>query len=122
MNSNKFEYSYSAKQQEEIKKIREKYVPNTEDKMEKLRRLDAAATQKGVVVSLILGIVGCLLLGIGMCCTMVWSEGYFMLGIIVGIIGIALISLAYPVYSHITKKERERIAPEIIRLADELLK
>lgn len=122
MNSNKFEYSYSAKQQEEIKKIREKYVPNTEDKMEKLRRLDAAATQKGVVVSLILGIVGCLLLGIGMCCTMVWAEGYFMLGIIVGIIGIALISLAYPVYSHITKKERERIAPEIIRLADELLK
>lgn len=122
MNSNKFEYSYSAKQQEEIKKIREKYVPNTEDKMEKLRRLDAAATQKGVVVSLILGIVGCLLLGIGMCCTMVWAEGYFMLGIIVGIIGIALISLAYPVYSHITKKERERIAPEIIRLTDELLK
>lgn len=122
MNSNKFEYSYSAKQQEEIKKIREKYVPNTEDKMEKLRRLDAAATQKGVVVSLILGIVGCLLLGIGMCCTMVWAEGYFMLGIIVGIIGIALISLAYPVYSHITKKERERIASEIIRLTDELLK
>ena len=36
MNSNKFEYSYSAKQQEEIKKIREKYVPNTEDKIEKL--------------------------------------------------------------------------------------
>jgi len=40
-----FEFAYSAKQQEEVQKIREKYVPREEDKLEQLRRLDASVTQ-----------------------------------------------------------------------------
>ena len=43
-------------------------------------------------------------------------------GIAVGIIGIVLVCLAYPIYNRIVKKEREKIAPEIIRLTDELMK
>ena len=35
-----FRYTYSAKDQEEIRSIRQKYVPREEDKMERLRRLD----------------------------------------------------------------------------------
>lgn len=120
-NKETFSYTYSAKEQEEIKKIREKYVPKEADKMEQLRRLDARVTQKGTVISLVVGIIGTLILGTGMSMCMVWTE-LFVLGIIVGIIGIAAVSLAYPLYSYITKKEREKIAPEIIRLTDELMK
>lgn len=121
-NNNSFEYTYSAPQQAEIKKIREKYLPKEEDKMEQLRRLDQSATQKGTVAALVVGIIGTLMLGIGMCCTMVWAQKLFVLGIIIGIIGIIGIALAYPLYTCITKKEREKIAPEIIRLTDELMK
>ncbi len=117
-----FRYTYSAKEQMEIKNIRQKYMPKEMDKMEQLRKLDQSATQKGMAVSLAVGIIGALLLGIGMCCTMVWAGMWFIPGIIVGIIGIAIVSLAYPLYNHITKKEREKIAPEIIRLTDELMK
>lgn len=53
---------------------------------------------------------------------MVWAEDYFILGVIVGIIGLVGIGLTYPLYSHITKKERERLAPEILRLTEELMK
>ncbi len=120
-NKETFSYTYSAKQQEEIKKIREKYVPKEADKMEQLRRLDARVTHKGTVISLVVGITGALILGTGMSMCMVWTE-LFVLGIIVGIIGIAAVSLAYPLYSYVTKKEREKIAPEIIRLTDELMK
>ena len=116
-----FSYTYSAKEQEEIKKIREKYVPKEADKMEQLRRLDASVTQKGTVISLVVGIIGALILGTGMSMCMVWTE-LFVLGIIMGIIGIAAVSLAYPIYSYVTKKERKKIAPEIIRLTDELMK
>lgn len=42
-----FEYTYSAKQQQEIENIRKKYLPKEEDKMEQLRRLDRSATKKG---------------------------------------------------------------------------
>ena len=120
-NKETFSYTYSAKEQEEIKKIREKYVPKEADKMEQLRRLDASVTQKGTVISLVVGIVGALILGTGMSMCMVWTE-LFVLGIIVGVIGIGVVSAAYPLYSYVTKKEREKIAPEIIRLTDELMK
>lgn len=117
-----FRYTYSAKEQMEIKNIRQKYMPREMDKMEQLRKLDQSATQKGMTVSLVVGIIGALFLGIGMCCTMVWADVWFIPGIIVGIFGIVMVSLAYPLYNHITQKERERIAPEIIRLTDELMK
>ena len=120
-NKETFSYIYSAKEQEEIKKIREKYIPKETDKMEQLRRLDAGVTQKGTVISLVIGIIGALILGTGMSMCMVWTE-LFVLGIIVGIVGIVMVSAAYPLYSYVTKKEREKIAPEIIRLTDELMK
>ena len=118
---NNFSYTYSAKQQEEIKNIRKKYLPKEEDKMEQLRKLDQNAAKPGKIASLTLGIVGTLTLGVGMCCTMVWADKLFIPGIVIGVIGIAAVLAAYPVYTHITKKQREKIAPEILRLTEELM-
>ncbi len=120
-NKETFSYIYSAKEQAEIKRIREKYVFQEADKMEQLRRLDASVTQKGTVISLAAGVIGALILGLGMCCCLVWTN-FLVLGIIVGIIGIIAVCSAYPLYNYVTKKEREKIAPEIIRLTDELMK
>jgi hypothetical protein len=115
-----FHYTYSAKQQEEINKIRQKYIPKEENKMEQLRRLDESATRMGTMVALAVGIASALLLGVGMCCTMVWAESYFVLGIVIGVFGIAGVAMAFPLYSYITAKQREKIAPEIMRLSEEL--
>lgn len=132
-NKESFTYSYSAKEQEEIKKIRERYIAPQEkelDKMEQLRKLDASVTKKGTGTALALGIIGSLIWGSGMSLVMTdigemigLSFGMSMcFGIIVGVVGLSCVALAYPLYNRITKKERERIAPEIIRLTDELLK
>ena len=43
-------------------------------------------------------------------------------GIVVGIVGMVLVALAYPIYNRVLKKQREKIAPEILRLSDELLR
>lgn len=117
-----FTYNYSASQQAEIKKIREKYIPKEESKMEQLRRLDESTTKPGMIVSLIVGIISTLVMGFGMCCCMVWMENLFIPGIIIGMIGIGGVASAYPLYSYITKKYRKKLAPEIIRLTDELMK
>lgn len=117
-----FQYIYSAKEQEEIRSIRKKYAAPEENKMEQLRRLDAQVTQKGTAAGLIVGIVGTLLMGIGMCCCMVWGGASFVPGIGVGVIGIALVCVAYPLYVRVTEKERRKIAPQILRLTDELMK
>lgn len=122
MESNKepFEYTYSAKQQEEIEKIRRKYMPKEEDKMELLRKLDRDVTKPGTIWSLVLGIVGCLLFGTGMSCVMVWADSLFAVGIIVGIIGMIVMGIAYPVYMKVTEKQREKLAPQILALTEEL--
>lgn len=117
-----FSYTYSAKQMEEIRSIREKYVSKEADKMEQLRKLDKSVTQRGTMISIVIGTIGTLLLGIGMCCTMVWAEDWFVLGVFIGMIGIAVVAMAYPMFQRITKKEKERVAPEILRLTEELLK
>ncbi len=119
-----FNYTYSAKEQEEIQSIRKKYLPQEpkEDKLGQLRSLDRSVAKKGTAVSVIIGIIGCLLLGVGMCCTMVWMEGWFIPGVIIGVIGIAAVAAAYPLYNHITKKAREKIAPQILKLTEELSK
>lgn len=117
-----FQYTYSAKEQEEIQRIRSKYLPKEENKMELLRRLDAQVTQKASMYSIIAGVIGALIFGIGMCCCLVWADSVFALGIVVGVIGIAILALAYPLYNRTIKRERERIAPEVLRLTQELMK
>lgn len=117
-----FTYNYSASRQMELKKIREKYIPKEENKMEQLRRLDESATRPGTIAALFVGIISTLVLGVGMCCCMVWAERLFVPGIIIGIIGMIGALLAYPLYTHITRKRREKLAPEILRLTDELMK
>ena len=132
-NENKgFRYTYSAKEQAELKRIREKYTPSTEaeDKMAKLRRLDASVTQKAQVIALIFGIVGALILGAGMSLCMSdfaeilgsYRDMAMVIGIPIGLVGGVLAAFAYPMYNFIVKRERKKIAPEIIRLTDELMK
>ena len=90
-NEETFEYRYSAKQQEEIEAIRRKYLPKEEDKMEQLRQMDKRVSRKGTIISIIIGVIGCLLLGIGMCCTMEWAGRWFVPGIIIGVIGLSAV-------------------------------
>lgn len=120
--NNNFRYTYSAKDQQELKRIRQKYAPPEENKMERIRRLDRRAYEKGTMAAIILGVIGALILGVGMCCVMVWQGVMFIPGILIGLIGIGVLSTAYPMYNRVSRMERERIAPEIIRLTDELLK
>lgn len=121
-NNETFEYTYSAKQQEEIERIRRKYMPKENDKMALIRKLDRDVTKPGTIWSIVFGTIGCLLFGVGMCCTMVWADSLFVLGIVVGIIGMIFMGAAFPIYKKITEKERERIAPQILDLVEELSK
>ena len=98
--------------------------------MERLRRLDAGVTQKAQIVALIFGIIGALILGAGMSLCMSdfaeilgsYKNMALLIGIPMGLLGGVLAALAYPIYNLIVKRERKKIAPEIIRLTDELMK
>lgn len=121
-----FKYTYSAYQQEEIESIRKKYTSPQEDKMEQLRRLDASVGKKATAAAIALGVVGTLVMGFGMSAVMsdfgsIFGGAALPMGIATGVVGIAMLICAYPVYNVIIKKERAKAAPEILRLTDELL-
>ena len=129
-NKENFSFSYSAQQQKEVEAIRKKYLPKEEDKMERLRKLHAIPTQKAQTAALVVGIIGALTMGAGMSFIMTdlgailgaYSGFSMVIGIVVGLVGMMSVALAYPVYNRVLKKQREKIAPEILRLSDELLK
>ena len=98
--------------------------------MARLRRLDASVTNAAQTAALVFGVIGTLILGLGMSLILteladrlgISRDTAMVTGIIVGIVGGTLASLAYPIYNAIVKAKRKQLAPEIIRLTDELMK
>ena len=126
-NKNGFRYTYSASQQQEIASIRKKYLPKEENKMEQLRNLHKSAGQKAQAWAIAVGVIGALILGAGMSLFMTdlgaaLGSIAMIIGILIGIAGMILVALAYPIYNRVLQNERQRIAPEILRLTDELMK
>lgn len=125
-NHETFKMTYSAQQQEELNQIREKYAPREMDKIAQLRALDASVTKKATARAITVGILGTLLMGIGMSLSMsdfgkILGDRAFLVGVILGIAGIGILACAYPLYHRTLTKEREKIAPQILKLTDELM-
>ena len=129
-NKEDFHYTYSAAQQQEIENIRKKYLPVEEDKMDRLCKLHRSAGKAAQVRALTIGVIGVLIMGCGMSLAMTDIGAVlglsvrlsWLIGIPAGLVGIVLVALAYPVYNRVLRKRREKIAPQILQLTDELLK
>ncbi len=124
MNDNKFNYKYVALNEEEkkeIESIRNQYVEKEkcETKIERLRRLNNLVKNVSTTWGLCLGIIGCLIFGLGL--TMILEWNVVVLGVIVCLPAVALMVAAYPVYLKILKKNKEKYGEEIIKLSEELL-
>ena len=93
----------------------------SENKMEKLRKLDAAVRRPAEIFAYSVGIIGALVLGVGMCLAMEVFADLMPLGIVIGIAGIAIVSVNYFLYRAILNSRRKKHAKEILSLSDELL-
>ena len=113
--------TYNADSQREMDAIVAKYVkqdgPKKETALYRMQKLDRAAESKAQIVGLAVGIVAALALGLGMSCALVWGQ--LAIGILVGLIGLAGVIAAFSLYQKVLGQEREKIAPEIIRLSEE---
>ena len=118
--SESFTYHYSAERQSEIDAIRKKYLPpaGEDNKLEQLRKLDASLTTGALTASMALGIAGVLIFGVGMCCFLVWRL--WALGALSCVAGVIGMLAAPALYRRLVEKRRQQIAPEILRLTEEL--
>ena len=118
-----FSYNYSAKENSEVMAIRKKYLPQSESKIEELKRLDNLVQSSGLIESLCAGFIGFMLLGLGVCLTVqiIGFGGWLIvLGILLAIAGIIGMAVAYPVYRKIFSKTKAKYTPRILELAAEL--
>ena len=114
---NTFSYKYSAKENKEVQEIRKKYLPQSESKLDELKRLDEAVQNSGMLEALCAGIGGLLVFGLGMCFAMqVIGSGALMvaLGVLLGIAGVVCMVAAYPIYRSVFSKTKSKYTPRIL--------
>lgn len=123
MQKDTFFYKYSANENEEVMAIRKKYLPREESKLEELKRLDQTVQASGMIESLCAGVAGAAVFGLGFCLvTQMIGNGLIMmiLGVVIGIIGIAGMLAAYPIYRMAFDGAKAKYTPRILELAAEL--
>lgn len=104
--------------------IAKEYAPKQASKAVALRKLDAKAKNPANIFAYTFGIVMCLVFGTGMCLGMKVigpdSVVFFILGIVLGIVGIIGMSINFPIYKRILEKGKQKYAFEIMTLAKEI--
>lgn len=100
------------------------YAPKDTSKVVALRKLDAREKLPATIFTYTFGIIAALVTGVGMCFSMnVIGSGtttMFVLGVIVGIVGLAGMGINYPIYKKMLAKGKQKYAYEIIELAKEI--
>ena len=111
-----------------VEKIRSQYTEQAHTELDDLKALDAKVKKPAYIFGYTYGSIGAVITGAGMSLVMtdigkvIGLTSTLVPGIVVGLAGLVLVALAYPVYNRTQKKERDRIAPQILKLTDELLK
>lgn len=124
MSNNDFEYKYTAptvEERREIESIRNSYAPQktTSGKIDELRKLDGKVRNIPQIVSLVLGIMGTLIFGLGLTMILEWQQ--IVWGVIISAVGVVPIAFAYPAFIKLTNKLKAKYGKQIIELSNELL-
>ena len=104
--------------------IANEYAPKDTSKVVALRKLDRKAKLPATIFTYSAGIISALIFGVGMCLAMgqigSGTTGSFVLGIVVGALGMAGMGVNYPIYKHILESGKKKYAFEIMELAKEI--
>ena len=125
MENKRFSYTYSAptgEERKEVESIQKQYLPaekKSESKIERLRRLDARVKNGAICASLIVGILGTLLFGLGLSLALEFNK--YALGIVFSAIGLIPTASAYFVYESVLMRNKKKYGREILKLSEEIL-
>ena len=104
--------------------IASEYAPKDTSKLVALKKLDNRAKLPAQIFTYTFGIVSSLIMGTGMCLSMkvIGSEttASMVIGSILGIVGLFLMGVNYPIYRKMIEKGKQKYAFEIVQLAKEI--
>ena len=108
-------------QTETVKKIKESYQEKTVTPVDTLKKLDRKSKRPSTIFAYTFGILSSLVLGVGMCLAMKVLGDLMALGIVIGVVGIAMCLLTYPIYKRMLASAKKKNAEQIINLSNEIL-
>lgn len=120
MNKNNQEYL--------VQKIRTQYTEKEATELDALRKLDAKVKRPANVFACSFGSLGAIIMGCGMSLVMtdigatVGISDPMVPGIVIGVVGMAMAAVNYPVYKGILGSRKKKYAADIIKLSDSILK
>ena len=126
-NEQVFTYNYSAKKNKEIEAIRNRYLPREISEIDRLRKLDADVRRPANVFAYVFGIISAIIMGAGMSLIMteigeiVKIENTMPVGIVIGVIGLILALINYPIYKKILNSRKRKYGSDILSLSDKIL-
>ena len=114
-----YEFNPKKSNAEKAEAIRRQYMEREITKMDTLQELHTKVKTPGIVVSVIVGVLGILIMGTGMSSVMVWDN--MTIGLALGIPGMLMALLAYPIYKAITNRRKKKYASQILKLSGEIM-
>ena len=115
-------------QQFVAQKIRTQYMEKTPSELDALRRLDIKVKRPANVFAYIFGSISAIIMGAGMSLVMTdiaesigLGGDSMIMGIIVGIVGMAMALLTYPMYKRILNSRKKKYSAEILELSDKII-
>lgn len=111
-----------------VQKIRTQYTEKENSQLEQLQALDAKVKKPANVFSYVFGSIGAVVMGAGMSLVMtdigatVGIADPMLPGIVIGIVGMFMTIINYPIYKRILSSRRKKYADKIIALSERIMK
>ena len=111
-----------------VQKIRSKYTEKESTELDALRELDAKVKRPANVFAYVFGSISAIIMGVGMSLVMtdigatVGISDSMLPGIIIGIAGMFMAIINYPIYKGILGARRKKFADKIIAISDKIMK
>lgn len=110
-----------------VQKIRTQYVEKENSRLDALKQLDAKVKRPANIVAYIFGSVGAIVMGSGMSLVMtdigetIGMENTMAAGIVIGVAGMLMAIVNYPVYKKLLASRRKQYADQIVKLSEEIM-
>lgn len=104
-----------------VEQIRQEYMEKKPTKLDELKALDRKVKVPAEIFAYTFGSVGALVLGTGMCLAMEVIGSMMALGIVIGLVGIGMVSVTYALYQKLLKSRKQKYAKQILELSNALL-
>ena len=111
-----------------VQKIRTQYTEKSNTRLDELKKLDAEVKRPANVFGYTFGSISAIIMGSGMSLVMtdigkmISMNETMAPGIVIGVIGMAMALLNYPIYKKILASRKAKYADRIIALSDDLMK